>query len=454
MTTEWEEMTEQLDSLAQASSDAEALIESLAAAIFPADARGVENLTWAEPTLAAAPSIPGALGAASMGDRLRAAELRFRTLVEQIPAVTFMAVLGEGENEVYISPHIEQLLGYSQEEWLADPFLWYRRLHAPDRELWNNEFARGCRSGGPFRAECRFVARDGHLVWVHGEARIVKDERGRPMFLQGVAFDITESKRAHEVLLKEIVRGAKVEEELEIARRVQTSILPRRFEVPGLDIAAAMLPANEVGGDYYDVLPAADGAWLAIGDVSGHGLNSGLVMLMLQSATMAVTRGNPDALPRDVLCLINEILYDNIRTRLQKDDYVTFTLMRYTRDGRIVFAGAHEDILVWRAATASVERIRPPGTWIGARRDIRQATVDSLLQLDEGDLVVLYTDGITEAKNARRRQFDIGRLCAVVQATGDQPVERVRDNILHAVRDWMAHQDDDMSLLVARQCAR
>src|SRR6185295_15542361 len=142
-------------------------------------------------------------------------EARYRTLVEQIPAVTFMAMLGQGRNEIYISPHIETMLGFTQEEWLGDPFLWYRQMHPDDRELWNAEFARGCRTGGPFRAECRFLARDGRIVWIHGEARLVKDELGRPMFLQGVAFDITETKRAQEVLLNDAVRKAKTEEELE-----------------------------------------------------------------------------------------------------------------------------------------------------------------------------------------------------------------------------------------------
>ena len=113
-----------------------------------------------------------------------------------------MAVLGEGKNEIYVSPHIEQMLGYTQEQWLEDPFLWYWRLHPDDRVLWNEEFARGCRTGGPFRAECRFMARDGHVVWVHGEARVISDDLGRPMFLQGVAFDITESKRAQELFLE------------------------------------------------------------------------------------------------------------------------------------------------------------------------------------------------------------------------------------------------------------
>jgi PAS domain S-box-containing protein len=136
--------------------------------------------------------------AAEAEAKLRAAESRYRTLVEQIPAVTFMAVLGEGTNEVYVSPHIETMLGFTQKEWLENPFLWYSQLHPGDRGLWHDVFAKGCHTGGPFRADCRFIARDGREVFVHGEARLVKDDIGRPLFLQGIAFDITEIREAQE----------------------------------------------------------------------------------------------------------------------------------------------------------------------------------------------------------------------------------------------------------------
>ena len=128
------------------------------------------------------------------------AEARYRTLVEQIPAVTFMASLEDGDNEIYIGPQIENLLGYTQKEWLDDPVLWFHRMHPEDQGRWNAEFARGCAVGGPFKADCRFFARDGRTVWVHGEARVVRDEHGRPLFIQGVAFDITEIKDAEQRL--------------------------------------------------------------------------------------------------------------------------------------------------------------------------------------------------------------------------------------------------------------
>ena len=131
---------------------------------------------------------------------LAKAELRYRSLVEEIPAVTFMAALDEGINELYVSPQIVDLLGFTQQEWLNDPVLWHRQLHPEDRERWHAEFARTCATAQPFRSVYRFLARDGRVVWVLGEAKVIRDNGGRPMFLQGVAFDITRMKNAEEEL--------------------------------------------------------------------------------------------------------------------------------------------------------------------------------------------------------------------------------------------------------------
>ncbi|HKE18276.1 MAG TPA: SpoIIE family protein phosphatase [Kofleriaceae bacterium] len=428
--------------------EAEAILAQMASALFPVPAAAIrlDQLTWGERTGAGADASAPETAEA----RLRAAEQKFRTLVEQIPAVTFMAVLGEGMNEVYVSPHIEALLGYSQKEWLEDPFLWYERLHPEDREMWNEEFTRGCLRGGPFRADCRFLARDGRVVWVHGEARIIKDDLGRPTLLQGVAFDITEVKQAHQVLLERAITAARQEESLAIAQRVQTAILPRKIAVPGLEIAARMIPASEVGGDYYDVLRVDDGCWIAIGDVSGHGLDAGLVMLMLQSAVLTTVTARPHATPAEVLQLVNLALVHNVRGRLGARDHVTMSLLRYTADGRIVFAGAHEEMILVRRKSGAAEMIATPGPWLGARQDIGVHLVDSALQLEDGDLLVLYTDGVTEARNARGQMFDLDRLVAAVQSAQHKPALLIRDNILTAVRRFMARQHDDITLMVIR----
>jgi PAS domain S-box-containing protein len=429
--------------------EAEELLSQLVTALFPDGAPTLECLTWADPRERDTESALDPVVDAEL--RLKEAEARFRTLVEQIPAVTFMAVLGEGKNEIYVSPHIEQMLGYTQKEWLEDPFLWYWRLHPDDRVLWNEEFARGCRTGGPFRAECRFMARDGHIVWVHGEARVIRDDLGRPMFLQGVAFDITDAKRAQDLLLERAVRDAKHAEELAIAKRVQTRILPRDLSVRGDTIAAAMQPADEIGGDYYDLLPTPDAPWLAIGDVSGHGLDAGLVMMMVQSAMAAVVTMRPYGSPRDMVVALNTVLYENIRRRLDARDHVTFSLFRLGEDGRVVFAGAHEDILLWRARSREMERIRTPGVWLGAKRTINDVTIDTSIFLEEGDVMVLYTDGITEARNAAGKQLELDGLVDIVESIVDRSPEEIRDHVLARTRSWMHVQHDDMTVVVVRR---
>jgi PAS domain S-box-containing protein len=450
---DWQALSKEIDETVVDPAEAMTALAELAAGLFPDGLPELRRVTWDEPDALGSPNQQTVKDPkADAEERLRHAEARFRTLVEQIPAVTFMAVLGEGRNEIYVSPHIETLLGYTQEEWLSDPFLWYYRLHPDDRVLWNQEFARGCRTGGPFRADCRFMSRDDRVVWVHGEARLVRDELGRPMFLQGIAFDISEIKKAESVLIDETVRKTKQAEELAIARRVQTSILPRNLDVAGLEIAAKMIPAEDVGGDYYDVLPTANGAWIGIGDVAGHGLDAGLVMLMVQAAAATLSRTRASATPRDILSTLNEILYDNIRVRLRSDAHVTFTMCRFHIDGTLLFAGAHEDIIVVRAADGLVELLRPPGTWLGARQDIRRVTVDASLKLDIGDVVVLYTDGLTEARNRKRVQFDIERLCESVKARRNESVEAIRDGVFADVEEWSKgiQQDDDRTIVVMR----
>lgn len=155
------------------------LMDQIAAAVIPgAQAPALSGMTHPPQQL-------------SPEEQLRRTERRFRLLVENLPCVAFIAGMGQVGSEVYLNPYIEQLLGYTRDEWMRDPFLWYWRLHPDDRAAWNQEFARGLMTGGPWQADCRFLAADGRSVWVRGHARIVRDEQGRPLYLQGLAFDIT-----------------------------------------------------------------------------------------------------------------------------------------------------------------------------------------------------------------------------------------------------------------------
>jgi PAS domain S-box-containing protein len=130
-------------------------------------------------------------------------EAKYRALLEQIPAVVFMAYLDRGVGEAYVSPEIEASLGYSREEWLEDPVRWYARIHADDKNRWSAEAAEMFISGKPLRSAYRVMARDGHVVWFQCDARMMRREDGRPWFIHGVAFDISDLKHTEKQLQEE-----------------------------------------------------------------------------------------------------------------------------------------------------------------------------------------------------------------------------------------------------------
>lgn len=138
--------------------------------------------------------------AGAVAEELPDVEAGYRTLVEQIPAVVFMAFLDKGIGEAYVSPQIEAVLGFSQQEWLNDPVRWYQQIHPEDKARWSVEAAQMFLSGEPLRSVYRVIARAGHVVWFHCEAKMVRRNDGTPWFIHGTAFDITELKRAEQSL--------------------------------------------------------------------------------------------------------------------------------------------------------------------------------------------------------------------------------------------------------------
>lgn len=242
--------------------------------------------------------------------------------------------------------------------------------------------------------------------------------------------------------------------ELDITRQLQQMLLPREGElgsIAGLDIAGFMEPAEEVGGDYYDVLKYNGSLKIGIGDVTGHGLESGVLMVMVQTAVRTLLCNN-ETDPAKFLSAVNRTIYDNVQ-RMNSDKNLSLSLLDY-KQGQLCLSGQHEEMIVVRA-DGSLERIDTIdlGFPIGLEEDIDDFISHTQVQLHPGDVVVLYTDGITEAENLLREQYGIERLCEVVRDNREHSAEQIKQTVLDNVRSHIGQQKvyDDITLLVLKQ---
>jgi two-component system sensor histidine kinase/response regulator len=167
---------------------------------------------------------------------------RYRALIDQVPAVVFYAPMEGGLQEAYVSPQIETILGFNQEEWLENPLLWFRQLHPDDKQRWSEEAVNLFFSGEPLQSTYRILARNGRTVWLRFEAKMVRYEDGQPWFIHGVGFDVTEMKCAEASLEK-----AHAELESRVAQRTE-QLNSANTELE-LAIAAAE-SANRAKGDF------------------------------------------------------------------------------------------------------------------------------------------------------------------------------------------------------------
>ncbi len=241
--------------------------------------------------------------------------------------------------------------------------------------------------------------------------------------------------------------------ELAVARHIQMMVLPRACElqaIPGVDIAAYMRPADEVGGDYYDVLQDGSRVKIGIGDVTGHGLESGVLMLMVQSVARALQEtGEGD--PRKFLDQLNRAIYKNIE-RTNTNKHLSLAFLDY-EDKRVTLSGQHEDVLVIRAG-GEVERIDTIdlGLPVGLERDISPFLATRDIPFNSGDVIVLHTDGVTEAEDQQGRLFGFERLC---KSAHDHHGGSAEDIKMGIVDDLMAHIGnqkihDDITLVIMR----
>lgn len=242
--------------------------------------------------------------------------------------------------------------------------------------------------------------------------------------------------------------------ELEITRKLQQMLLPKAEElkqISGLEIAGYMEPATEVGGDYYDVLAHDDVIKIGIGDVTGHGLESGVIMIMAQTASRALIANN-ETDPVKFLNALNQTIFTNAQ-RMNCDKSLTLSLLDYHK-GNVRISGQHEEVLLVRA-NGAIQRIDTIdlGFPLGLEPDIAEFVAQIQIQLQTGDGIVLYTDGVTEAENMTGELYGIDRLCDVVQRHWHLSADAIQKAITEDIQKHIGQQQiyDDITLLVLKQ---
>ncbi|WP_228015125.1 PP2C family protein-serine/threonine phosphatase [Synechocystis salina] len=246
----------------------------------------------------------------------------------------------------------------------------------------------------------------------------------------------------------------RLEAEIDITRQLQQMLMPSEKElaaVAGLEIAGFMESATEVGGDYYDVLQTNGQVRISIGDVTGHDLESSLVMIMAQTALRTLLEhGVTD--PVKLLSAMNRTIYENTR-RMGSSKNMTLSLLQYEA-GLIRLSGQHEEVLIIRS-TGETEQIDTfeLGFPLGLEQDISAFVTEREISLNSGDLAVLYTDGITEAMNSKREFYGIERLQTVLSLHRHQTPEEIRHQAIADLKHFLGNQpqEDDVTLLILKQ---
>jgi len=313
--------------------------------------------------------------------------------------------------------------------------------------------------------ESEIYKRDRSIIWISENVRVLRDNNGDIIHYEGTVEDITQRKLAElglekankQILaLNELLKeeNLRMGSELNVTRKLQQMILPKDKElalISALDIAGYMEPAAEVGGDYYDVLQQNGRIKIGIGDVTGHGLESGMLMIMVQTAVRTLLQSEEND-PVRFLDILNRTIYGNVQ-RMSSDKNLTLAMIDY-EDGKLTLSGQHEEIIVVRK-NGDLERFDTVdlGFPIGLEEEIFSFLDQKQIELEMGDVMVLYTDGITEAENEERQLYGLDRLCEVICENVDKPAIAIRHAVIDDLRSHIGTQKiyDDITLLVLKQ---
>ena len=377
-------------------------------------------------------------------------------------------------NIVYCNEKLTEISGYNHEELIGKKTNTLKSgCHS---EYFYVQMWRQISEKKVWRGEIKNKTKDGNYYWVDTTIVPLIDEDGKIVQYLSIQSEITERKQL-EKNLEEIVHirtkelaqanreitllnkrlcseNIQMSGKLKILHEMQQLILPTTKElkqIKCLDIAGYMEPADELGGDYYDVLTGDNTITVGIGDVTGHGLESGILMVMTQAAICTLKqRGETD--PLKFLDTLNRAIYYNVK-RMNSEKNLSLAIINYFK-GNVCISGQHEEVIVVRRE-GKIELIDTIdlGLPIGIDEDIRSFIDHTIITLNSGDGIVLYTDGITEARDVQKNQYGIERLCQIISDNWHLDSEQIKDTVIDDVKKFIGLQkiEDDLTLLLLKQ---
>ena len=306
--------------------------------------------------------------------------------------------------------------------------------------------------------ESQIYRKDGSIIWISESARAIYDAQKNVIGYEGTVEDITRRKHAEAEVMQLTQQlqdeNLRMGAELNVTRRLQQMLMPAEAEleaVIGLEIAGFMEPAAEVGGDYYDVIQHDGKVSISIGDVTGHGLESGMVMVMAQMAVRTLLV-NGEMNSAKFLNSVNRALYENTK-RMRSRKNMSLALLEY-KAGDLYLTGQHEELIVVRQ-DGQLEHIDTLdlGFPLALEADISPFIAEVKVHLYPGDIAVLYTDGISEAMNTQNSQYGLEKMYEVLKQNRDRSAQEIRQAVIADLMKHIGKQKvfDDITLLVMKQ---
>lgn len=250
-------------------------------------------------------------------------------------------------------------------------------------------------------------------------------------------------------IYSELIVKERMSNELDVASRIQKKILPADVdEIFGLEIAQYFEPAKEIGGDYYDYTILDDNVFsITIADVSGKGVPAAFLMALGRSVLRTLTLTG-DFAPNENLNELNKIIYSDIT----EDMFITMMHSKYNKENKTLYYSnaGHNPIVVYRASTDSIELHTVKGVAIGFLEEYKYRQGE--IQLNKGDIVIFYTDGITEAENSNKEMFGLERLKEVIYNNKNKSPKELRKVILESINRFRKdyEQTDDLTFVILK----